>query len=127
MTLPRLQLVLTLQSLRTEVCLVQILLQLGSAVAPILSSEQELLTDLFYFYLPLLHTIMIFQTVLCAEKVFGPNTLLQYLKYRPHVTAQTLRRTDKSCCAEHSHRMVRDRAEMGPEDSTNTKKSQGIK
>lgn len=36
---------------------------------------------------------MIFQTVLCAEKVFGPNILLQYLKYRSDVTAETLRRT----------------------------------
>lgn len=70
---------------------------------------------------------MIFQTLLCAEKVFGPNTLLQYLKYRPAVTAEILRRTDKGCCAEHSHWMVRDVAEMGPEDSTNTNKSQGTK
>lgn len=53
--------------------------------------------------------------------------LLQYLIYRPDVTAETLRRADKGCCAEHSHRLVRDGAEMGPEDSTSTNKTQGIK
>lgn len=62
-----------------------------------------------------------------VQKRYLAFTLLQHLKYRPDVTAETLRRADKGCCAEHSHRMVRDRAEMGPEDSTNTNKSQGIK
>lgn len=57
---------------------------------------------------------MVFQTVLCAEKVFGPNTVLQYLKHRPDVTAETLRRAGKGCCAEHSHRTVRDGAETWP-------------